>query len=59
MMKTQLCGNNPQSRNKAGAGEKFTYDSEAGKSQVLKWPCFAHSVQKRVQEKRDVSSKKS
>lgn len=24
--------------------EEVTYDSKAGKSQVLKWPCFAHSV---------------
>lgn len=38
-------------------GVKVTDDSEAGKSQVLKWTCFAHSVQKRVKEKRDVSSK--
>ena len=38
--------------------EEVTYDSEAGESQVLKRPRFAHSVQKRVKKKRDVSGEK-
>lgn len=44
-IKTQFCGNCPQSKNKTPkAGVKVTYDSEAGESQVLKRTGFAHSV---------------
>lgn len=38
--------------------KKVTNDAKAGKSQVLKWSRFAHSVQERVKEKRYMRSKK-
>lgn len=58
MTKMPICGDNTYSKSEK-EGRGFTNHSKAGESQVLKWPCFAHSVQKRVKEKRDVSSKKS
>lgn len=46
-----------QKKKKKKNKRKFTNDSKAGKSQVLKWTCFAHSVQKWIEEQRDVGSK--